>query len=369
MTGCYRYLRVAGTCGTCICAALELVAGEEQRGWLRSWIKANTRKTDLSESYLQPDTRRPRPTAQRSAFTIVELLVVIAIVALLVALLLPAVNAARESSRRTHCANNLRQIGQACHNYHSANGHLPAGAYWYTEENKMFGNCLMRLLPFLEEQALYNAFDFSKETDYAKFPDGRVIGSTIVPVFVCPSDDDAVLHEGLAVSNYSASQGPSGFYGNPNAPCKHTAEWNEHRLSDEWSPEHLRFFAGPFHRNNGVEIEFREITDGLSKTIFFGEVRRECSKHVQTGWSQTMNGQGLATTLVPLNFDSCHEDDTDGCKYYYNWVSEFGFKSRHSAGANILFGDTGVRFFANDVDYQLFQYLGAKADSEIVTLQ
>lgn len=308
----------------------------------------------------------------RAALTLIELLVVISIISILVALLLPAVQSAREAARRMQCVNHIKQLGLACHEYHDAHGHLPAGAYWYTynlvDREQQYGNILMRLLPYLDRQPLYDAFDFSVPTNWQEFPDGRQIGSTVVSAFVCPSYDGESIFDGLATANYSASQGPSGFYANSDYPCRFTPVWNEYRLSEEWTPENHRFFAGPFHRNEGVEIRFAEITDGLTKTIFFSEVRPECSKHVQSGWAHTLNGQGHSTTLVPLNFDSCHQETEEGCEYYYNWTSELGFKSMHPGGVNIMLGDSSVRFLPNGVDFQLLQYLGAKADGELVKL-
>lgn len=307
-----------------------------------------------------------------AALTLIELLVVIAIISILVALLLPAVQSAREAARRLECANNMKQLGLACHEYHDAHGHLPAGAYWYTyklvDREQQYGNILMRLLPYLDEQALYDAFDFSVPTNWQEFPDGRQIGSQSVPAFICPSYGEDSVYDGLVAADYSASQGPSGFYENPDHTCRFVPIWNEHRLSEEWSEENHRFFAGPFHRNEGIEIRFAEITDGLSKTIFFGEIRPECSHSAQSGWPHTLNGQGHSTTLVPLNWDSCQEEATDGCHYPGNWSTELGFRSVHPGGVNFLLGDGAVRYFPDEIDYQTLQYLGAKADGHPVSI-
>ncbi len=299
----------------------------------------------------------------RTAFTLVELLVVIAIIGILVALLLPAVQMARESARQTHCKNNLRQIGLACHLYHNANGHIPAGAYWYNDDDVQHGNVLSRLLPFIEEQVVYDAIDFTEHViDWQDYPDGTPIRNTKIDIFACPSDPVGVDSEDLGVQNYMASRGPTGMYPNPNKPCRFVDEWNSNALSEQWTPENHDFFAGPFFRDNAIEIKFKQITDGLSKTIFFGESRRGCSNHTEAGWLKTNNGQGMVMTLIPINFDSCNADATDGCQHPFNWSSEFGFKSRHAGGVHVLFGDSATRFINEDIDYQTFQYLGAKAD-------
>ena len=135
-------------------------------------------------------------TKPRIAFTLVELLVVIAIVGILVALLLPAVQMARESARQTHCKNNLRQIGLTCHLYHDANGHLPAGAYWYNDDDVQHGNVLSRLLPFIEEQAVYDAIDFTAHViDWQDYPDGTPIRNTKIDIFACPSVQSASIRK------------------------------------------------------------------------------------------------------------------------------------------------------------------------------
>ena len=158
------------------------------------------------------------------------------------------------------------------------------------------------------------------------------------------------------------------MYGNPNRPCSLNDEWNSHSLAEQWTPENHDFFAGPFMRDNAVEVPFKQITDGLSKTIFFGETRRGCSCNIDAGWFKTNNGQGMVVTLVPINFDSCNEDATDMCHHTCNWTSEFGFKSRHPGGVYVLMGDTATVFLNENIDYELFQLLGAKADGRVAAL-
>jgi prepilin-type N-terminal cleavage/methylation domain-containing protein/prepilin-type processing-associated H-X9-DG protein len=309
---------------------------------------------------------------QRRAFTLVELLVVIAIIGILIALLLPAVQAARESARRSQCSNNMKQIGVAVANYEAAHQILPPGSF--TADPPLIdwggsaysGSILVHLLPFLEQQTIYDAFNFKQlPTDGQYYPGGTtLIASTVVPTYICPTDyHDAVIN-GLASQNYSASAGPTAFGDNPSCPCPNN--WNSFAMAPYSDPYN---FAGPFYRQ-GVSVTLRKITDGLSKTIFFGETRPLCSTHVVGGWASSNNSQGFAATLIPMNWDSCAQDAVpiDGCKNWANWNMALGFRSLHAGGAQFLFGDGSVTFLAESIDYQNYQYLGAKADGQIASI-
>jgi prepilin-type N-terminal cleavage/methylation domain-containing protein len=134
-------------------------------------------------------------TTQRRGFTIVELLVVIAIIGILVALLLPAVQAAREAARRTQCANNLKQLGLAALQFHDQNQHLPPGiGYYPTVSNGVFGTSFFHLLPYLEESNLFDrslgsvAFPPPVGPTVVYYPGNNNVYSDTAPVFICPSD-------------------------------------------------------------------------------------------------------------------------------------------------------------------------------------
>jgi prepilin-type N-terminal cleavage/methylation domain-containing protein/prepilin-type processing-associated H-X9-DG protein len=298
------------------------------------------------------------------AFTLIELLLVIAIIGTLIALLLPAMQAAREASRRSSCGNNLKQLGLAIANYESANGALPPGAKWGRwgplVKRKDHGSMLVILLPFIEQQAIYDNFDFSKKSidDEVIAGTNRFVGSQTIEGYLCPSDERELLYDGRSPHNYAASRGPTGVFENSLCPCPNP--WGDLALAKVDDPQD---FAGPFTRI-GVACQLKDVIDGLSNTIFVGEVRPACSEHARAGWSITNNGNGYCTTLIPINFDTCNDEATDLCHRPFNWTTEVGFKSAHPDGAQFLFGDGSVHFLREDVDHQGYQYLGAKADGQ-----
>lgn len=313
---------------------------------------------------------------QRRAFTIVELLVVIAIIAILVALLLPAVQSAREAARRAICGNHLRQLGIAVHQFHNQKDRLPMGAKWRHERHGdpiSHGTILLQLLPFLEQQAVFDAVDFSEDfIDHQEFPDGTLIAATTIPLFQCPTDALSGLTPGyeLPTANYGASKGPTAMINRDDRfSCPEFEELNKLALAPHFDPDDRWNFAGPFHREGFVYSKFAEITDGLSNTIFFGEMRPLCNGHASHGWYWTLSSQGYLTTLVPINYDSCSEDETiSGCRHLENWNTSQGYKSMHPGGVHVMMGDNAVIFLAEEIDHQAFQYLGAKADGSVTRL-
>lgn len=290
------------------------------------------------------------------AFTLVELLVVIAIIGVLIALLLPAVQAAREAARRSQCQNNLKQIGLSVVNFESAHRSLPPGAVWKAEPNgPRVGSVYVYLLPYMEQTALGAAFA-AEETNSSTAPTTTSIDENPIELLLCPSDDREPTYAGKAPHNYAASRGPTQVWWNDAAFCDY--QWADEAMAPIDDP---RNFAGPFTRV-GVEEKLKSITDGVSNTIFFGEVRPACSEHARNGWASGNNGNGYCTTLIPINFDSCNDSSPDPCHQSTNWNTEVGFKSSHVGGAFYLFGDGSVHFLEDSIDYATYQLLGAKDD-------
>lgn len=321
-------------------------------------------------------------SVRRLAFTLVELLVVIAIIGILVALLLPAIQAAREAARRTECSNNMKQIGVALHNYHDTHKKFPATycgpGGWTT--NSYRGSVKIRLLPFLEQSAVYDAIDFKVDTDGQVFPaSSQLIRDTVIPGFLCPSaGEDVKTPWGPVRDNYAASCGPTpeSWGGNPNCTCDANQFYQPYMSHSALSGYYDGNPAGPFTRNPATGdtlycCTMASVTDGLSNTIFFGERLMMCSVHAHNGWYISNNGDGMCTTLVPINYDSCHDQNFNyaasgltQCNRNCTWNTEFGFRSAHPGGAQFVLGDGSVKFLSDSTDMWTYQWMGAKADRE-----
>ncbi len=310
-------------------------------------------------------------------FTLVELLVVIAIIAMLVALLLPAVQSAREAARKIQCTNNVKQIVLATLNYESARGELPPGSIFINQEGEpeRRTGVLARILSYAEDSALHDLIDPEAPgtTDDKRMPDGSYVAEIIIDMYVCPSDDGLLIRPGRSTgtprarTNYTASGGSTPRNNTAGyCPCPKAlmTQYNQRAIG---LPGPGPKFSGPFTRY-AYTTKLKQITDGLSKTIFFGESRPDCSDHTQEGWLSSNNGGGLVTTIIPINYDTCNDDEVRGVPWQHkkcNWVTELGFRSAHPGGANFGYGDGSVHFLPNDIDMLTYQYLGDKADGRV----
>jgi prepilin-type N-terminal cleavage/methylation domain-containing protein/prepilin-type processing-associated H-X9-DG protein len=281
--------------------------------------------------------RSPR----RRGFTLVELLVVIAIVGLLVALVLPAVQASREAGRRTECANNLRQIGIGLVHYHDALRSFPPGLVDRRTGANPQGKQLswnVFLLPFIEEESAYQLFDLSAGFNRAP---NRVAAGTVLPIFLCPST--AFLA--------SDRKGPTTGDANGNGA------WN--------TGDDLAFtdyggnfgFSGPdTPYMNGVLIyeralSMKQITDGTSHTLIVSE---------DTGRGaafdgQWANGENIFDTNGPINDRSAPS---------YLWANN-EIWSDHPQGVNLLYCDGSVRFTNEQLDLKTLAALCTRAGDEV----
>ena len=237
---------------------------------------------------------------------------VIAIIGILVALLLPAVQAAREAARRSSCSNNIRQVVLATLNYETARGTLPRGSLHASPDGLVDrAGILAQILPYAEDASLHDLIDFDRETSDQQLPDGTYVASFRVPMYECPSSDAEPIFddEGIprAMTSYSASVGSTQQWnGNFRCRCEPSefVSWNNFGLREYPTLNDPYNYSGPFTRL-AISTDLRQITDGLSKTIFIGEVRPDCSDHVRRGWLHSNNGSGLTATTFPINYDSC----------------------------------------------------------------
>lgn len=309
------------------------------------------------------------PARRRSAFTLVELLVVIAIIGVLVALLLPAVQAAREAARRMQCTNNLKQIALGMHNYHDTKQTLPFACGF----TKQTGTWVAFLHPFIEQQNLYNTFDFNKSlADPVNEPAVR----TVVPTYLCPSDSSRAeaLTGGRIQPYHNPPKSLATWYVVSMGPCRDGSSSGNSCTFCSASPQVPSYCcqgsnygsSGPegncpglFGRTWMTSIPFGEVTDGLSNTIMVGET---IPKHCTYNGAYNQNFP-MAGTSIPLN---TMLETTDGVDS--NWWRGCGFKSKHAGGANFAIADGSVHFLSENIDYKLYNEMGTRAGGEVVAL-
>ncbi|MCA9268922.1 MAG: DUF1559 domain-containing protein [Planctomycetales bacterium] len=324
--------------------------------------------------------RQRRQTAARSAFTLVELLVVIAIIGILVALLLPAVQSAREAARRMQCKNNLKQIGLALHTYESANGNFPWGSRDCCSPSnpEAWGGIWTTLiLSQLEQQALFDKIDFTKHTK--DLP--QDVLDTTLQVYICPSDGkasaavfkDRYPHNPTQAAGlwYTASMGPTqpdqcpfcsdaanNKAGQPPVYCCQGNNFGTRAGLGYGDGSGVGMFSR-YRKTTSVA----DVKDGLSNTLMIGEtLPSQC-----TFISMFAVNFNVSPTTIPIN---TFESDGPGGQHSpgTSWWTTSGFKSRHSGGVNFCLGDGSVHFLSDDIDYRLYNELGTIAGREVAML-
>ncbi|MBX6312395.1 MAG: DUF1559 domain-containing protein [Isosphaeraceae bacterium] len=335
----------------------------------------------------------------RRGFTLIELLVVIAIIGVLIALLLPAVQAAREAARRAQCTNNLKQLGIAIHNYYTTIGSLPPG-YLFKGGWDQWSSAVF-LLSQIEQGNLYNAINFVNVNNPGNpnNPANSTVFGMEIAVFLCPSDMDRLINNHLSHNNYCGNWGsiPQRYSTNPSGP----------------------FGGGPNEPSSPVT--FQGITDGLSNTACYSERVKgigdgskldiaQANDPLSPSSNQYLLNQTADVTISPVGYyNACRGLNTQAatigtfgaiggfwyemlngnvcynhvmppnsttCAYKYNNAGNIDAHhpqgaltatSRHPGGVNILFCDGSVRFIKNSVAASTWWALGTRAGGEVIS--
>lgn len=331
-------------------------------------------------------------SVRSTGFTLVELLVVIAIIGVMVGLLLPAVQAAREAARRMSCGNNLKQLGLAMHNYENTFKQLPHGtrhedpandpvlAAWSAGHHRK-GSVLVKILPYMEQQPLFDQLDFRFDVVQQLIDLGYAGNEgNIIPSYICPSDGTTESR----ISNVQVRYNYATSMGNQNMPGRGWCNMfpiNSHQTFPNPPFGGNMFTTGPTGHGSqnattaaanisGVfsrfdwGARFSQITDGTANTIMMGEILPSCGDHHRGGW---WNPNALWTaTTGGINFNTCRKrqvpDNQENCNDFRNWQTSQAFKSDHPGGAQFVLCDASTHFISETVDYVTLQQLGCRRD-------
>ncbi|HEV3446040.1 MAG TPA: DUF1559 domain-containing protein [Gemmataceae bacterium] len=329
-----------------------------------------------------------RRSSIRRGFTLIELLVVIAIIAVLIGLLLPAVQKVREAANRMSCTNNLKQIGLALHSYHDSRGFFPPG---YVDGNTNPASTpdndvgpgwgwAAFLLPYIEQDNVYKLIDFKTGVGIGN---NTAVSQQSLKIYQCPSDglqDPFPIYDS-SFTNPIATVAHANYVGcNGWIECFNGAGGNPGSAGNDGLPGTSGFAGvGLFYRNSRNKIA--NVIDGLSNTIVVGE---RSSNHAPSTWTGAVAGgrcPAWMATLPPAPYSPPPGPAYDNADFGEAFVlahcnathlpnADFPvfdpdvFYSYHPAGANFLFGDGSVHFLGSGIDPFTYQYLSTIAGGE-----
>jgi prepilin-type N-terminal cleavage/methylation domain-containing protein len=306
---------------------------------------------------------------KRQAFTLIELLVVIAIIAILISLMLPAVQKVREAAARTQCQNNLKQIALACHSYHDVKHGFPRGVVASWDQNGPTWGLLALVLPYVEQNNLYQQANIPTDPISAH-PD---LVAMQLSIFLCPSDP--VSNNGPNTTDPSIGPGPATAYGytNYNGVCG--ANWGGDPGGTGWVPfGYIPIWSNPGTNNsswNGLSngdgvfafrdvngflasqgfnvlrnstVRLTDIMDGASNTFMLGEVSPQYS--AGCNWVHTTDS--ISTCAIPPNNKQYVSDPT-------NWTMVQSFRSFHQGGLFFAYADGSVHFVSDAIDLTTYR--------------
>ncbi len=310
---------------------------------------------------------------KKTGFTLIELLVVIAIIATLVAILLPAVQQAREAARRSTCKNNLKQLGIALHNYHDTFNTLPPGSL---RQSHLAWSCL--ILPMIEQGALYDAIQAtgafnSRAADNTPSWDAitdmtttnRQLATAVIPSFICPSDGGKNVNERLraeipAGSGTFISFGKSNYVGSYSAYFNST---NPTATDNNGGSDRLTVF---YEDSN---VKFADFTDGLSNSFLVAERETRIgggpAGSLWVGY-HSYAGSAIGTTVEEFQVRVRIERASNDTDYIINGNQVYNASSKHKGGAQFLMGDGAVRFINENINLRLYAAIGTINGQEVL---
>jgi len=317
--------------------------------------------------YLRSPIIEGFPMRRRAGFTLIELLVVIAIIAILIGLLLPAVQKVREAAARAKCSNNLKQMGLACHSYHDVRGKLPpalTGGLSTVEPSIRYCTLHAYILPFIEQDNLYRLFPTGNTAYSAHYS----MGTNRVDTYLCPSSEEELsLSSGESfnsvrnyTTHYYANLGPVGLNPTTTPPVAY-----EYRTIGSQGGYSL---AGPLvvssPAGNGLQgVTMTGVSDGTSNTLLLGEISKnkwKCYRSWIRGWDNDSSGATVTGKNVRYAINS-----TDYTSGNFNNVS---FSSNHTGGVNVALTDGSIRFLRDATSLDTLLRLASRSGGEVVTL-